>query len=796
MADTVQISVIAKDAASQVFDKVGGSLDKMGKQAETTSSKLSAMGDKAAGIGDKLSVGVTLPLVAVGTAAVKMASDLSETQSKVGVLFGDMSADMLAWSKTAATSFGISKKAALDGASTFAIFGKSAGLAGDDLNEFSKENVQLASDMASFFNTSPEDAIQAIGAAFRGEAEPIRRYGVLINDASLKDEALRQGLIKTTKDALTPQQRVLAVQSLILKQTSAAQGDFARTADGMANSTRIMKAQLENAAAELGEKLLPIVNKGINIINGLLEAFQGLSPEVQDAVVALAGVAAAAGPVLSVGGRLISTVQLLGKGIGALGIGAAPVVAILAGLAAIAVYLGKVGEAAQATTDDLIEMSHSGDLFKQAAATTEILVNGQDRLRKALDATHEEIKTGKANYADYLSSIEATAQAAGFRITAEGDLVQVLRGIGGETIKLIESNYALSESEYALENTGRTRGEIARDLVGKLSELASAAQEYNRQNQTAIEQSGSVAEGLGAQAGATQQSNAAIREYSNSLLYAVQQSQAKKAADEESAKADAAYRESIGETTVKVSNLAQSLVKATDAQAKQILAQTQLDALKKAFEAGTISEEEFNKATDQVLLRYDLATPKSLAMADAQKAVTDAFLAGKVPLEDFIASSEKIPSIADDGTVSQKELAQLGIMPTTVAVREQAIKVAELEQSWLKIPKQVKTTYTIEVKGEVPSGGSPGKSVPQKQKGGPVSEGLYYLHNDEYVLSRAMRLGREPIPREAIPAQQVMQRGGDVYTYYTTINDRAAARMWEDQQRRERIDRSNARMGV
>ena len=40
-------------------------------------------------------------------------------------------------------------------------------------------------DLASFHNTSPEEAIEAIGSAFRGEAEPMRKYGVLLDDASL-----------------------------------------------------------------------------------------------------------------------------------------------------------------------------------------------------------------------------------------------------------------------------------------------------------------------------------------------------------------------------------------------------------------------------------------------------------------------------------------------------------------------------------------------------------------------------------------------------------------------------------
>jgi hypothetical protein len=90
-----------------------------------------------------------------------------------------------------------------------------------------------------------------------------------------------------------------------MQQTSAAQGDFAKTADGLANSTRIVNAQLQDTLATLGEKLLPIALKGATAVKYLLEAFAGLPAPMQDAIIAFAGLAAAAGPVLTIGGKLV-----------------------------------------------------------------------------------------------------------------------------------------------------------------------------------------------------------------------------------------------------------------------------------------------------------------------------------------------------------------------------------------------------------------------------------------------------------------------------------------------------------
>lgn len=200
--------------------------------------------------------------------AINAAGDLGETVSKTGQILGEEALPGLeAWAEGAADAFGQSKQLALDGASTFAIFGKSAGLAGDDLVGFSTDLTELSADFASFFNTSPEEAIQAIGAALRGESEPIRRYGILLDDATLRQRAFTLGITDSIKTALTPQQRVLAAQAEIMAQSADAQGDFARTSDGLANQQRILQANLANVTAEIGERLLPVVVDFVTFLN-------------------------------------------------------------------------------------------------------------------------------------------------------------------------------------------------------------------------------------------------------------------------------------------------------------------------------------------------------------------------------------------------------------------------------------------------------------------------------------------------------------------------------------------------
>ena len=208
-------------------------------------------------------------VVAVGAfayKAIQAASDFNEAISKNKVVFGAISKEIEAFARTANTALGLSETAALKAAGTFAIFGKSAGLAGKNLSDFSIDLVTLASDLASFNNTSVDDAITALGSALRGEAEPLRKYGVLLDDATLKAAATELGIYSGSK-ALTAQQKVLAAQKVIFDQTGDAQGDFARTSDGLAAQQKILGATFDDIQQKLGQAFLPIFLKVVTYLN-------------------------------------------------------------------------------------------------------------------------------------------------------------------------------------------------------------------------------------------------------------------------------------------------------------------------------------------------------------------------------------------------------------------------------------------------------------------------------------------------------------------------------------------------
>jgi hypothetical protein len=222
---------------------------------------------------------------AVGDAignAIHSASDLTESLSKSNTVFGTSGQAIDTWAKGAAANIGLSRQAALEAAGSFGNMFSQLGIGSGQAAELSRNIVGLAADFASFHNADLSDVIAAQSAAFRGEYDAIQRFLPLINAAAVEQEALAM-TGKKSKDALTEQEKALAVNALMFKGAGAAQGDFARTSDGAANQQRIFAAELENLKTELGQGFLPVFTSVVSFLtNDAIPAFKeffGLSKD-------------------------------------------------------------------------------------------------------------------------------------------------------------------------------------------------------------------------------------------------------------------------------------------------------------------------------------------------------------------------------------------------------------------------------------------------------------------------------------------------------------------------------------
>ena len=287
-----------------------------------------------------MSLGVAFGGAAVANFAkqtVLAASDMNESISKVQVVFGQSADEVFKFGETAATSLGMSNQKALEAAGTYGNLFQAFGLGQGQAKTMSTSLVQLAADMASFNNTSVDDAILALRSGLSGETEPLKRFGVALSEVRLKTEALKLGLISSTKEALTPAAKAQASYALILNDTKLAQGDYARTADGTANTMKTLAAKFEDAKVSIGQGLLPVFRALLGILNvAVIPALKALGKFIENnkeaftAFIVVLAIGATAWGVYTLAVKAASVAQALLNGTMALNPVGAVVVAVAA----------------------------------------------------------------------------------------------------------------------------------------------------------------------------------------------------------------------------------------------------------------------------------------------------------------------------------------------------------------------------------------------------------------------------------------------------------------------------------
>lgn len=277
------------------------------KSTQETMDKIGSGMQKAGGI---MTATLTAPLLAIGVASIGAASDFEESLSKVQVVFGDAAGSVEEFASTAAESLGMSEQQALAAAGTYGNLFTAMGMGVEPAAEMSTGLITLASDLASFNNMDPTEVLEKLRAGLTGETEPLKSLGVNLNAAAVEAKAMELGLLEAGGE-LTASAKAQATYALVLEQTTNAQGDFARTSDGLANSQRIVKAQIADATATIGQMFLPYALQAVNAIRSMVEWFTNLSPEAQKTVVVVLAIVAAIGPLLVIVGTLITSISAI-----------------------------------------------------------------------------------------------------------------------------------------------------------------------------------------------------------------------------------------------------------------------------------------------------------------------------------------------------------------------------------------------------------------------------------------------------------------------------------------------------
>lgn len=419
----------AAKGAGDGMKKAGDEGEKAGKKAAKSFKEL---GDQMTKVGSACTKFLTLPIVGALTAAVSGASDLTETVGKTEVVFDRMSGKVMKWSEDSVRTMGLAQGTALEFASTYGDMATGMGLSIEQATTMSMNLTQLAADMASFKNIRTDVAAQKLNAVFTGETEGLKSLGIVMTQANLQAFALSQGIDKNVS-AMSQQELVMLRYQYVMSVTANAQGDFVRTGDSLANQSRKLGETVKQTGESFGAILTPMVTGAVSGLQQFVQSIAELDDGAKRMILSFAMAAAAVGPVLLVGGKLLSLIASAKALLASLSLN--PVIIALTALAALGVAFAAANAALNKADEQAIRAS---DSYQKLKAAVEGGVEGEVKV--------DDSQLRDLDGRPYTVTIDGDPQAA---LDRAKKLVEDLKSDAHKGMLTIDGNPELAEQKLA-----------------------------------------------------------------------------------------------------------------------------------------------------------------------------------------------------------------------------------------------------------------------------------------------------------------------------------------------------------
>ena len=249
---SVRIISDSKEAAKG-FSQAAGGVDKLEGKVKGAAT---AMSVASAGV------------IAFGKEALDAASALQQSTGAVESVFKSQADAIKGLAADAAGAVGLSANQYQEFASVMGSQLKNLGVEQSNLVPTTDKLITMGADLASMYGGTTADAVEALSAVFRGETDPIEKYGISIKQSDVNARLAADGLDGLEGEA-RKQAETQARLAILTEQSADAQGNFAREVDTAAGSAQIAAAEWENAKASLGEALLPIATRAAEVMADL-----------------------------------------------------------------------------------------------------------------------------------------------------------------------------------------------------------------------------------------------------------------------------------------------------------------------------------------------------------------------------------------------------------------------------------------------------------------------------------------------------------------------------------------------
>lgn len=241
--------------------------------------------------------------------AIDISSDLTEVENVVRTTFGNMEYKVNDFVQNSIQQFGMSELSVKQYASTFQAMGTAMDVGGkqienanrflngatdgyiglsDSMSDVSLNLTKLTADMASFYDKDQAYVAKDLQSVFTGMVVPLRKYGLDLTQATLKEWAMKNGMDADIK-SMTQAEKAMLRYQYVLANTTAAQGDFARTADTWANQVRILKQSFQQLGSIIGGALINAFKPFLRTLNFVMQKVISFATTVTNALGAIFG---------------------------------------------------------------------------------------------------------------------------------------------------------------------------------------------------------------------------------------------------------------------------------------------------------------------------------------------------------------------------------------------------------------------------------------------------------------------------------------------------------------------------
>lgn len=207
---------------------------------------------------------------------IKKSMEYTETFNLFEVSMGEYASEALAYAEEVSAAMGIDPKEWMEAQGIFMTLAKGFGVAGDRANEMSKNLTQLSYDLASFYNKDVEEMFLKLKSGLAGELEPLRAIGYDLSQAKLEATALALGIDKAV-DSMTQAEKAELRYYAIMTQVTDTHGDMARTLDSPANQFRVLKAEINMTAREIGNVFIPAAKRILPVLIAITRVVKSLA---------------------------------------------------------------------------------------------------------------------------------------------------------------------------------------------------------------------------------------------------------------------------------------------------------------------------------------------------------------------------------------------------------------------------------------------------------------------------------------------------------------------------------------